>query len=56
MHKNCGIEKDGILPRQSCGLAGGAAVGFLQLLMKLQMQEIPDWVWERGFRGDMCNV
>lgn len=56
MHKNCEIEKDVILPKQSCGLAGGTAVGFLKLLMKLQVQEIPDSVWEWHFRGGMCNV
>lgn len=56
MHKNCEVEKDGILPKQSCGLAGGAAVGLLGLLTKPQVQGIPDSVWERHFRGGLCNV
>lgn len=56
MHKNCRTEKDVILPKQSCGLAGGTAVGYLKLLIKLQVYEIPDLVWERHSRGGMCNV
>lgn len=56
MHKNCEIGKDVTLPKQSCGLAGGAAMGYLKLLIKLQVEEIPHSVWERHFRGGMYNV
>lgn len=37
MPRNCEIEKDVTLPKQSCGLAGGAARGYLKLLIKVQV-------------------